>query len=49
MDEGYVRESILQPAAKIAAGFQNVMPPLPLDERELAGVVAYLHSLTETP
>jgi cytochrome c oxidase subunit 2 len=49
VDESYVRESILQPAAKIAAGFQNVMPPMPLDERELAGVVAYLHSLTETP
>jgi cytochrome c oxidase subunit 2 len=49
VDESYVRESILQPAAKIAAGFQNVMPPMPLDERELAGVVAYLRSLRETP
>jgi cytochrome c oxidase subunit II len=49
VDEGYVRESILQPAAKITAGFQNVMPPIPLEERELQGLLAYLQSLRDTP
>ncbi len=47
VDEEYVRESILKPDARITAGFANVMPPVPLDEKELQAVIAYLQSLKE--
>lgn len=49
VDEDYVRESILKPAAKVVSGFANVMPPVPLDERELQAVAAYLQSLKDGP
>ncbi len=45
VDDDYVRESIVRPAAKVVKGFQPVMPPVPLEERELQGVIAYLRSL----
>ncbi len=47
VDEAYVRESILKPGAKVVAGFPNVMPPVPLDEKELQGVCAWLETLKE--
>ena len=47
VDEGYVRESIVNPGAKVVAGFENLMPPIPLEEREIQGVVTYLRSLRE--
>jgi len=47
VDENYVRESVLQPSAKIVEGFDDVMPPTPLEERDLLGVIAYLQSLKE--
>jgi cytochrome c oxidase subunit II len=49
VDEGYVRESIVTPGAKVAAGFENVMPPIPLEEREIQGFVAWLQSLEGVP
>ncbi len=49
VDDEYLRESLVKPAAKIVAGFPNVMPPVVLDERDLAALAAYLQSLTETP
>jgi cytochrome c oxidase subunit II len=49
VDEDYLRESIVAPGAKIVAGFPNLMPPVPLEERELQGVIAYLQSLQEGP
>lgn len=49
VDEPYVRESILKPAAKLTAGFPNVMPPIPLDEGEMQALVAYLQSLRDAP
>jgi cytochrome c oxidase subunit 2 len=49
VDEAYVRESIADPGAKVVAGFENVMPPIPLEEREIQGVVTYLQSLKEGP
>ncbi len=47
VDEEYVRESLLKPGAKVVAGFPNVMPPVPLEEREIQALVAYLQSLEE--
>lgn len=45
VDENYLRESIVKPAARIVAGYDDVMPPIPLEERELLGVIAYMQSL----
>lgn len=49
VDEEYVRESVLKPGAKVVAGFANVMPPVPLDEREMQGVAAWLQTLRDGP
>lgn len=43
-DEGYVRESILDPGAKIVKGFPNIMPTYTgtLSDDDVAAVTAYL-------
>lgn len=48
VDENYIRESILTPAAKKVAGFEaKVMPPFQgaISEEELSGVIEYIKSL----
>jgi cytochrome c oxidase subunit 2 len=45
VDENYIRESILEPRAKIVAGYPPTMPPMPLTERELQGVIEFIKSL----
>jgi cytochrome c oxidase subunit 2 len=47
-DESYIRESILQPSAKMVAGFQPIMPTFQglVSEEELLQLVAYVKSLT---
>ena len=47
-DESYIRESILQPAAKIAAGFQPVMPAFQglVNEEQLLALIEYIKSLS---
>jgi cytochrome c oxidase subunit 2 len=46
-DETYLRESILDPQAKIATGFQPLMPPFQgrVNEEQLAQLIAYIKSL----
>jgi cytochrome c oxidase subunit 2 len=46
-DENYVRESILNPNAKVVAGFESVMPTYQgrLKDREITALIAYLESL----
>ena len=46
-DESYVRESILNPGAKIVSGFKNIMPTFQgqLSEEEVIGLVAYVKAL----
>ena len=46
-DENYIRESILNPRAKIVSGFQPIMPTFQgqLDEEELTQLIAYIKSL----
>jgi cytochrome c oxidase subunit 2 len=46
-DEAYVRESILNPAAKVVAGYQPVMPTFlgQVSEDQLIALVAYVGSL----
>lgn len=49
VDENYLRESILNPAAKIRAGYQNQMPSFQgqLSEDEIGFVIAYIKSLKQ--
>jgi cytochrome c oxidase subunit 2 len=47
VDENYIRESILNPQAKIAAGFQPIMPTFQgqVSEEDLIRLLAYVKSL----
>jgi cytochrome c oxidase subunit 2 len=46
-DEAYIRESILNPAAKITAGYQPIMPTFQgqVSEEQLLALVEYVKSL----
>ncbi|MEX0772882.1 MAG: cytochrome c oxidase subunit II [Balneolales bacterium] len=46
-DENYLRESILEPQARITAGYPPVMPTLAgsLSEREIEGLIEYIKEL----
>ncbi len=54
-DDNYIRESILNPAAKVAAGFQPIMPTFKgqVSEDDLIRLLSYVKSLpapgTQTP
>ena len=50
-DENYVRESILEPAAKIVRGFKPVMPTFQgqLSDEQLNALVEYVKSLAGSP
>jgi len=47
VDEAYVRESIVNPAARVVAGYQPVMPTFrgTVSEEELLQLIAYIKSL----
>ncbi len=49
-DENYIRESILNPGAKIVAGFRPIMPTFQgqVSEESLMALVAYIKSLAQT-
>lgn len=46
-DEAYLRESILNPGAKVVEGFQNIMPSFEgqLTDAELNALIAFIRSL----
>ena len=46
-DEGYLRESILEPMAKVVAGFEPVMPTYAgqLGEEQILQIIAYIKTL----
>ena len=46
VDEAYIRESILQPGAKVVAEFENIMLKYPLPEEDLAGLVEFTRQLS---
>jgi cytochrome c oxidase subunit II len=52
-DEDYIRESVLNPSAKIVAGWENIMPTFQgqVSEEEIIELIAYIESLKrgETP
>jgi cytochrome c oxidase subunit II len=49
-DENYIRESILDPQAKVVAGFQPVMPTFKgrLKDAEITDLIAYLKTLKKS-
>ncbi|MGC8916507.1 MAG: c-type cytochrome [Thermoanaerobaculum sp.] len=46
-DENYIRESVLEPMAKIVAGFEPVMPTYKgrLKDQEITALIEYIKSL----
>jgi cytochrome c oxidase subunit 2 len=46
-DEEYISESILNPSAKIVAGYEaaSAMPPYSFTQEELGNIIAYLTTL----
>lgn len=50
-DENYIRESILQPAAKVVSGFKPLMPTFQglVSDEQLNALVAYVKSLSKPP
>ena len=50
-DEQYLRESILQPSAKVTAGYQPVMPAFQgiVTEEQLLALIEYVKSLSQQP
>ena len=51
VDDNYVRESILNPTAKIVNGFKPVMPTFQglITDEQLNALVAYVKSLAQQP
>jgi cytochrome c oxidase subunit 2 len=51
VDEGYLRESVLRPAARVVAGYEPVMPTYEgqLSEEQILQLIAYVKSLTKEP
>jgi cytochrome c oxidase subunit II len=51
VDENYVRESILNPTAKVVSGFKPIMPSFQaqVNEEQLNSLVAYVKSLSVAP
>jgi len=44
-DEAYIKESILEPNADIAKGYQPIMPKISMTDEELSALVDYIKSL----
>ncbi len=44
-DEAYVHESIRKPTAKVVAGFNPVMPPYTLSDKQVDAIIAYMKTL----
>jgi cytochrome c oxidase subunit 2 len=46
-DENYIRESILEPNAKVAEGFQPVMPTYQgsLNDEQIEAIIEYIKTL----
>jgi cytochrome c oxidase subunit 2 len=50
-DEAYIRESIVNPQAKVVAGFQPIMPTFQglVTEEQLLQLISYVRSLSPPP
>jgi cytochrome c oxidase subunit II len=45
MDEAYLRRSMLDPAAQVVSGFENVMVPADLSEADIGALVGLIKEL----
>lgn len=45
VDEAYIRHSIMEPRAQVVQGFNPVMPNIPMSERQMDALIAYLQTL----
>jgi len=45
VDDAYIRESILEPNARIVEGYPPVMPPMPLTDEEFSFITEFIKSL----
>jgi cytochrome c oxidase subunit 2 len=47
VDENYLRESILNPSAKVVEGYQNVMPPYQgqLNDDQINAIIEYIKTI----
>jgi cytochrome c oxidase subunit 2 len=48
-DENYIRESIIDPQAKVVKGFQPVMPTYKgtIKDRQITGIIEYMKTLAQ--
>jgi cytochrome c oxidase subunit II len=51
IDDAYIRESIMNPQAKVVAGFQPIMPTFQgiVTEEQVLQLIAYVKSLSGSP
>ena len=47
VDEAYVKESVLQPQAKIVKGYGPVMPPFAFNDEQIGSLVAFMQSISK--
>ena len=49
VDDNYLRESILEPGAKVVQGYQNIMPAAygSMNERQIAGLIAFIQEQSQ--
>jgi cytochrome c oxidase subunit 2 len=45
VDENYIRESIVNPQAKIVKGYLPIMPIIPVTDQEIDAIIGYLKSI----
>ncbi|MBI4815999.1 MAG: c-type cytochrome [Deltaproteobacteria bacterium] len=45
VDDAYLKESMLQPMAKVVTGYPPAMPPLPLTDLEVQSLILYIQTL----
>jgi cytochrome c oxidase subunit 2 len=48
VDEGYIKDSILNPSAKIVKGYAAVMPAFAPSDQELNALIAFIKSKANT-
>ncbi len=49
VDDNYIRESILNPTAKVVSGYPPAMPPQNLSPKEIDSIILFLKTLQATP
>ncbi len=45
VDDAYITESIKTPLAKLAKGYQPIMPPMPVSDDEIKAIIEFLKTL----